>query len=49
MVHVSGGRLTSRSVPGSELLIIDGLGHDLPRGLWETFADGIRRNADRAR
>jgi pimeloyl-ACP methyl ester carboxylesterase len=48
MVHVSGGRLTSRVVPGSELLIIDGMGHDMPSGLWETFADGIRRNADRA-
>jgi len=49
MVHVSGGRATSTATPGSELLLIDGMGHDLPRGLWEMFADGIRRNADRAR
>jgi pimeloyl-ACP methyl ester carboxylesterase len=49
MVHVSGGRATSTAVPGSELLLIDGMGHDLPRDLWPTYAEGIRRNADRAR
>lgn len=48
MVHVSGGRATSTAVPGSELLLIDGMGHDMPRELWPTLADGIRRNADRA-
>jgi pimeloyl-ACP methyl ester carboxylesterase len=48
MVHVSGGRATSTAVPGSELLLIDGMGHDLPRDLWSTFAEGVRRTADRA-
>jgi pimeloyl-ACP methyl ester carboxylesterase len=48
MVNVSGGRATSSAAPGSELELIDGMGHDLPRGLWQTVADGIRRNADRA-
>lgn len=48
MVHASGGRATSTAVPGSELLLIDGMGHDLPRDLWPTYAEGIRRNADRA-
>jgi pimeloyl-ACP methyl ester carboxylesterase len=48
MVHVSGGRATSSAVPGSELLLIDGMGHDMPRDLWPVFADGIRRNADRS-
>jgi pimeloyl-ACP methyl ester carboxylesterase len=49
MVHVSGGRATSQSVPGSELLLIPGMGHDVPKELEQTFADAIRRNADRAR
>ncbi|MCD4536106.1 alpha/beta fold hydrolase [Nocardioides sp. cx-169] len=48
MVHVSGGRATAAAVPGAELLLIDGMGHDLPRDLFETFATGIRRTADRA-
>jgi pimeloyl-ACP methyl ester carboxylesterase len=48
MVHVSGGRATAAAIPGAELLLIDGMGHDLPPALYETFADGIRRTADRA-
>jgi pimeloyl-ACP methyl ester carboxylesterase len=48
MVHVSGGRATARAIPGAELLIIDGMGHDMPRELYETFTEIIRRTADRA-
>ena len=48
MVHVSGGRATAAAIPGSELLLIDGMGHDLPPALFETFSSAIRRNADRA-
>ena len=48
MVHVSGGRATAAAIPGAELLLIDGMGHDLPPALFETFADAIRRTADRA-
>lgn len=49
MVHVSGGRATSAAIAGSELLLIPGMGHDVPIALHETFADAIRRTADRAR
>jgi pimeloyl-ACP methyl ester carboxylesterase len=49
MVHVSGGRATAAAVPGAELLLIDGMGHDLPPELFETFVGAIRRTADRAR
>lgn len=49
MVHVSGGRATAAAIPGAELLLIDGMGHDLPPALFETFTDAIRRTADRAR
>jgi len=48
MVHVSGGRATSLAVPRSELLLIDGLGHDIPEDLWPTLVQAVRRNADRA-
>jgi pimeloyl-ACP methyl ester carboxylesterase len=49
MVHVSGGRATAAAVPGAELLLIDGMGHDVPPALFETFTAAIRRTADRAR
>jgi len=48
MVHLSGGRATAAAIPGAELLVVDGMGHDLPRPLWPTFVEAIRRTADRA-
>jgi pimeloyl-ACP methyl ester carboxylesterase len=48
MVHVSGGRATSQAIPGSELLLVPGMGHDVPSDLHETFVEAIRRVADRA-
>lgn len=48
MVHVSGGRATAAAIPGSELVLVEGMGHDLPAPLFGMFADGIRRTADRA-
>ncbi|WP_426241677.1 alpha/beta fold hydrolase [Nocardioides sp. LHG3406-4] len=48
MVHVSGGRATAAAVPDAELVLIDGMGHDLPPELFDTFSDAIRRTADRA-
>ena len=37
-----------RAIPGAELLVIDGMGHDMPAELFGTFTDLIRRTADRA-
>ncbi len=48
MVHVSGGRATARAIPGAELLVIEGMGHDMPSELFGTLTDIIRRTADRA-
>ena len=48
MVHVSGGRSTAAAIPGAELLLIEGMGHDLPPALFETFVEAIARTADRA-
>lgn len=48
LVHVSGGRATARAVPGAALLLVPGMGHDLPAALWDLFAETIRRTADRA-
>jgi pimeloyl-ACP methyl ester carboxylesterase len=48
MVHVSGGRATARAVPGAELLLVPGMGHDVPPKLYDEFADAIARTAARA-
>lgn len=47
MVHVSGGKATARA-SGAELMLIEGMGHDLPRDLWPRITAAIRATADRA-
>jgi pimeloyl-ACP methyl ester carboxylesterase len=48
MVHVSGGRATAAAIPGARLVLVPGMGHDLPEGLFDTFAEAITTTADRA-
>jgi pimeloyl-ACP methyl ester carboxylesterase len=38
---VSGGRATAQAVVGAELVVIEGMGHNLPRALWPRFVDAI--------
>lgn len=47
LVHVSGGKATARAVPGAELMLIPGMGHDLPRSQHDVVADAIARTARR--
>ena len=48
MVHVSGGRATAAAIPGAELLLVEGMGHDLPTELFETLVEAVDRTARRA-
>jgi pimeloyl-ACP methyl ester carboxylesterase len=49
LITVSGGEATARAIPGAELVVIQGMGHDLPKGAWPQIVDAIAANADRAR
>lgn len=46
LVDVSGARATAEALPNAELVVIDGMGHDLPRGLWAEIAGRIADLAD---
>ena len=48
LVNPSGGRATAKAIPGARLLLIEGMGHDLPRGAWPQIVDAIADNAARA-
>jgi pimeloyl-ACP methyl ester carboxylesterase len=48
LIRPSGGRATARAIPGARLLMIEGMGHDLPRGAWPQIIDAIVENAARA-
>jgi pimeloyl-ACP methyl ester carboxylesterase len=45
MVRPSGGRATAKAIPGARLMMIEGMGHDLPRGVWPQIIDGISDHA----
>jgi pimeloyl-ACP methyl ester carboxylesterase len=48
LVPVEGGLDTHEAVPGSELLLVEGMGHSLPVGAWPALVDGIAEIAARA-
>jgi pimeloyl-ACP methyl ester carboxylesterase len=45
MVRPSGGRATTRAIPGARLMVIRGMGHDLPVGAWPRLLDAIAAHA----
>jgi pimeloyl-ACP methyl ester carboxylesterase len=47
MCAPSGGRATAAAVPGARLVLVDGLGHDLPPGAWPLLVEAIADNARR--
>jgi pimeloyl-ACP methyl ester carboxylesterase len=49
LIQPIGGEATAAAIPGAELRIIPGMGHDLPPGLYDIFVDAICAAAARAK
>jgi pimeloyl-ACP methyl ester carboxylesterase len=49
LVPPAGGEATARAIPGAELRLIPGMGHDLPPALFDTVAQAILSAVARAR
>lgn len=49
LIQPIGGELTAAAIPGAELRVIPGMGHDLPPALYEIFADAICAAAARTK
>jgi pimeloyl-ACP methyl ester carboxylesterase len=49
LVPVEGGRDTAANIPGAQLKIVPGMGHDLPPALYDTLVEAIVGVAERAR
>jgi pimeloyl-ACP methyl ester carboxylesterase len=45
LVQPSGGRATADAIPGARLVMLEGMGHDLPPELWPEIVDAIADNA----
>ena len=48
LVPVDGGKDTAATIPGAELRIVDGMGHDLPESVRGAFVDAVKTAAARA-
>jgi pimeloyl-ACP methyl ester carboxylesterase len=48
ILRVSAARDTARAIPGARLVILPGVGHDLPAPLWPDIARDVRQLADEA-
>jgi pimeloyl-ACP methyl ester carboxylesterase len=49
LITASGGEATARAIPGAELVLIPGMGHDLPQGVWREVIGAITANVERAK
>jgi pimeloyl-ACP methyl ester carboxylesterase len=47
LISVSGGRATAKAIPGAELEVIEGMGHDLPRDAWAQVLEAIEKTIAR--
>jgi pimeloyl-ACP methyl ester carboxylesterase len=45
LVAPSGGRATARAIAGAKLMMVEGMGHDLPRAAWPQLIDAIATHA----
>jgi pimeloyl-ACP methyl ester carboxylesterase len=49
LIPLAGGEDTAANIRSAELRVIEGMGHEIPTGLYETLAHAIANNARRAR
>jgi pimeloyl-ACP methyl ester carboxylesterase len=49
ILRVSAARATAKAIDGARLVVLPGVGHDLPAPLWPAIAHEVRQLADRAR
>lgn len=49
LVPLAGGKDTAENIPGAELIVIEGMGHDVPAPLFSAIADGILKAVERSK
>jgi pimeloyl-ACP methyl ester carboxylesterase len=49
LVTPTGGEATAKAVPDAEHVVIEGMGHDLPEGVWPAIIDAIVTNTKKVK
>jgi pimeloyl-ACP methyl ester carboxylesterase len=49
LMRPSGGRAIARAIPGARLVLIDGMGHELPEQVWDQVIGELKNNFSAAR
>lgn len=48
LIPMEGGKDTAKAIPGADLLIIEGMGHSLPRAAWPQIVEAISTHTRKA-
>jgi pimeloyl-ACP methyl ester carboxylesterase len=49
LVSVEGGKDTAKAIPGAQLMLIEGMGHDLPHGgAWPRIIEALVAHTQKA-
>ena len=48
LIRRSGGKATARAIPGARLMVVEGMGHDLPDAAWPQLVEAIAGHAHAA-
>ena len=48
LIPLAAGKETAELIPGAKLLVIDGMGHDLPTGVWPRIVTAMAQLAGHA-
>ncbi|MGI5274012.1 alpha/beta fold hydrolase [Nonomuraea sp. CA-218870] len=43
LIPLAGGQATAAAIPGAELMVFPGMGHDLPRALWPEIVEAVTK------
>jgi pimeloyl-ACP methyl ester carboxylesterase len=47
LIAPSGGKATAKAIPGARFMLVNDMGHDLPRPVWPKLIDAIVENSKR--
>jgi pimeloyl-ACP methyl ester carboxylesterase len=48
LIPLAAGQATADAIPGAEMVVVEGMGHDLPPGAWTPIVEAIAAHTERA-